>query len=215
LFTNALWNATTVPVFSTDYEANILDGQKLHKIAAGFVYFESNTFTVNSVPLDEGHLRILSFEMPISYHQYLPIIPNIDFMTGLTLVPRYRLSGRVVALGAVHENENYTLGMGPLYGFSFSAPDLLEFYLLAGLTADLPVSGKITYPDKSTSNKYPTGFNVSIKIGVSYRIEMILVRLEYMFSFRCEAAFDPSTVIPEYFDFISSHSIVLRTGFVF
>jgi hypothetical protein len=216
LMASGFWSDTIAPAFMIAYEALLItEDRRLHRIQAGFNYVESNSFSVNAVPLPEGLMRYLSFEIPMRYTQYLPLAPSFDFLTGVSLDPSYRLSGRVIGPGVTKTEESFLIGLGPVYGISFSLENLLEIDLVSGLEAEIPVSGSVTYPDGSHSTFLPFGVNALLEIGAAGMFGPVRAKIEYRVMLEGNMLVNPSVTQIDSLYFTITQSIVISAGVVF
>jgi len=89
-----------MPEYHIIYHLNLLDTSGgLHRFSCTIGYFESNSFTYNSIKLDSGKMRILLLDFCLEYLRYLPIASFVFFVIGGIIEPEYILFGEVIAPG--------------------------------------------------------------------------------------------------------------------
>ncbi len=177
---SSLWHGTTMPGFKIGCSYNYIDPRdQFHQLGLGIKYFESNSFTANSLQLDEGLVRSLLLELNAFYVRYLPMGQKFDYISGLTIDSTYNYYGKVITSEESSISELYYLKLGPINGFSFNIQDRFEIRSLLCLQAGIPLSGRVYFPSGKERDVLPMTIAMKINTEIAYSFNRIHLSLNY------------------------------------
>ena len=214
----SVWYSTLMPGFKAHYTYNLQDkNNHLHKFSGSIKYFESNTFKLNSAELEKGAMRLLLLDFNLGYLTHIPVIENIDFITGVSIALQYLNIGHIIAIDTTRIMENYTFALGPACGFSIYAADILDLSSIVYLHAGLPISGTILYPDGFIDKLNIFSCSAAVKNSLTLYLKDFYLGTGYDFSLTGYVGFNKNSEAPiiESFLYSISHSLIFKAGFLY
>ncbi len=119
-------------------------------------------------------MRIFLMEVPIGIETSIPVL-GPGLLTGaFELLASYRELGRVVSESGATMMSDFTLGAIGRWGFGIRILDGLRAFLLAELSAGMPIHGERSYPsgEMESYDRWPLGMGVSavfeLSAGLAY-----------------------------------------------
>lgn len=214
--TPSLWYGSIMPGYRLNFTFNYLNPlNKFHQFGLGFKYFESNSFTANSLELDQGEMRALIFNLNGYYTRYLHIFSHFYYVTGINLNGVYNYYGKVLNSNESRSSEMYYLKVAPVNGFSLSFSDIVEIKSLLFLNAGIPISGKVSYPGDISEDISPITVGLSINTEISFYIKRLYlsVSYEWLNDFIISLEDNSDYFMPQTLYSESLHSFSFKAGF--